>query len=116
MANGAIDPVRSWHRLHPKQKEILGAAAVALGVATAGLGLSDDVKRYDAAAVECTALISALVEGDVLQGAPPDGLDLASLGIRQCRACGCTDNAACEGGCHWIEADLCSTCDAVSAE
>ena len=31
-----------------------------------------------------------------------------------CRVCGCTDEAACEGGCFWIEdpegGDLCSNC------
>lgn len=32
---------------------------------------------------------------------------------RKCRACGCTQNAACmteEGPCYWIEEDLCSAC------
>ena len=29
---------------------------------------------------------------------------------RTCRACGCTDLHACEGGCWWIGADLCSRC------
>jgi hypothetical protein len=28
-----------------------------------------------------------------------------------CRVCGCTENAACEGGCTWIEEDLCSSCE-----
>lgn len=27
-----------------------------------------------------------------------------------CRVCGCDDLHACEGGCTWIEADLCSAC------
>jgi ParB family transcriptional regulator, chromosome partitioning protein len=27
-----------------------------------------------------------------------------------CRVCGCTDAQACEGGCHWVEPDLCSAC------
>jgi len=31
-------------------------------------------------------------------------------GRRTCRVCGCHDHAACEGGCSWVEADLCSTC------
>jgi hypothetical protein len=30
--------------------------------------------------------------------------------VRRCRVCGCTDDRACEGGCSWIEADLCSAC------
>ena len=25
-----------------------------------------------------------------------------------CRVCGCTDESACEGGCSWVEPDLCS--------
>lgn len=29
---------------------------------------------------------------------------------RACRSCGCTDDLACEGGCWWVEADLCSSC------
>src|SRR5258707_526671 len=27
-----------------------------------------------------------------------------------CRVCGCTQNDACEGGCSWVETDLCSSC------
>jgi hypothetical protein len=30
--------------------------------------------------------------------------------LRRCRVCGCTDTYACEGGCHWVGADLCSEC------
>ncbi len=37
--------------------------------------------------------------------------DLAGV----CRACGCTDDAACEEGCYWVEADLCSACRDVRA-
>ena len=29
---------------------------------------------------------------------------------RRCRVCGCTDERACPGGCHWITPDLCSEC------
>lgn len=28
-----------------------------------------------------------------------------------CRECGCTDDEACEGGCTWVEPDLCSACE-----
>jgi hypothetical protein len=31
-------------------------------------------------------------------------------GLRSCRVCGCTDNAACWGGCRWTFDDLCSRC------
>lgn len=29
---------------------------------------------------------------------------------RKCRVCGCTEDNACEGGCYWVEEDLCSKC------
>lgn len=29
---------------------------------------------------------------------------------RVCRACGCTDETACAGGCYWVAEDLCSQC------
>ena len=32
---------------------------------------------------------------------------------QKCRVCGCTQNRACPGGCHWVEEDLCSACDAI---
>jgi hypothetical protein len=34
-----------------------------------------------------------------------------SDGTKQvCRVCGCTEEHACEGGCSWVEPDLCSAC------
>jgi hypothetical protein len=27
-----------------------------------------------------------------------------------CRGCGCSDEAACPGGCEWVQEDLCSKC------
>lgn len=30
--------------------------------------------------------------------------------VRTCRLCGCSDDRACEGGCSWVSADLCSRC------
>jgi len=30
--------------------------------------------------------------------------------MASCRVCGCTDDKACEGGCYWVEPDLCSAC------
>lgn len=34
-----------------------------------------------------------------------------SNAVRACRVCGCTETHACPGGCHWVDADLCSACD-----
>lgn len=30
--------------------------------------------------------------------------------LQVCRECGCTEDNACEAGCSWVEADLCSAC------
>lgn len=37
--------------------------------------------------------------------------ELAFLRGPSCRVCGCTEHDACEGGCSWIEGDLCSKCE-----
>lgn len=36
---------------------------------------------------------------------------LSTPAKRTCRGCGCTQLAACRGGCHWVAADLCSRCE-----
>lgn len=38
-----------------------------------------------------------------------------AAGLAACRSCGCTPNVACDGGCCWIDDDLCSTCAVVVA-
>lgn len=35
---------------------------------------------------------------------------LADCAEPTCRECGCTDDHACDGGCCWVEEDLCSSC------
>lgn len=30
--------------------------------------------------------------------------------LPRCRVCGCWEFQACEGGCYWVEKDLCSAC------
>lgn len=29
----------------------------------------------------------------------------------RCKYCGCTNETPCLGGCHWVEENICSTCD-----
>lgn len=47
---------------------------------------------------------------DFLLNATPEEYD------RACRMCGCTQDHACEGGCHWVEWDLCSKCVSKGAD
>jgi hypothetical protein len=34
----------------------------------------------------------------------------AATVARSCALCGCTDDVACPGGCHWATPELCSMC------
>ncbi len=42
--------------------------------------------------------------------ATPEEAAATAPAARTCRVCGCTDEHACEGGCTWVETDLCSKC------
>ena len=44
-----------------------------------------------------------------------DSLPAPSDAERACRVCGCTESTPCDGGCSWVEYDLCSACAATSA-
>lgn len=75
-------------------------------------------QAHAALEVFVTAGLATLVEGEhrdvymPLMDDAPARREYARLsGARACRSCGCTDQWACEGGCEWIDADLCSTCD-----
>jgi len=37
--------------------------------------------------------------------------ELRAQEARRCRVCGCSNAVACEGGCEWVEENLCSKCD-----
>ena len=51
--------------------------------------------------------LNKLCQSKILQ---PFGATSLLASVRRCRVCGCTDDRACEGGCYWLEADLCSRC------
>ncbi len=51
-------------------------------------------------------------ELDELEAALLYGTDELEAELPMCRECGCTDDHACEGGCSWVEEDLCSACSA----
>ncbi len=41
---------------------------------------------------------------------------LRTEGMQFCRVCGCTHYYACDGGCSWVEDDLCSACNPLDSE
>lgn len=65
------------------------------------LATADDDERLD---VPLSFVAQLLIHIEVLEGR------LVELDGPFCRVCGCTDHNACDGGCHWVEEDLCSSC------
>lgn len=57
-------------------------------------------------------LIDVTLPRAVAERAPIDAQRAAdrAAGLPACRVCGCTQNAACEGGCAWHEPNLCTAC------
>ncbi|WP_437958564.1 ParB/RepB/Spo0J family partition protein [Sorangium sp. So ce119] len=45
--------------------------------------------------------------------APPTPPAKAAADARACVVCGCTDDAACDGGCSWVDETRCSSCAAL---
>ncbi len=114
-----LDPLAAWLALPPDVQQRIGGAAVAAAVSNLGAYIAieqaDPVAHRPrvAAFSESLSLIYELVTINVLDGddtTMPPRPDLRPLDIRQCRDCGCTDDVACDGGCHWVEDDLCSNC------
>jgi hypothetical protein len=71
-------------------------------------GLSEDaLRRWEHARKTALFYLNMMARcaGDLR-----DGPDLASVKLRACRECGCTEQSACEGGCYWVDEDLCSKC------
>lgn len=62
--------------------------------------------------VDPAALLATLATEPDLLTMPAGVWDGAAMvpAPRTCRVCGCTDDDACEGGCWWVDADLCSAC------
>jgi hypothetical protein len=117
--DNTLDPFAAWRALPPDVQQRLGAAAVAVAVANLGLNIAIELadpaahRPRVAAFSESLSLIYELVTINLLAGddtTMPPRPDLRPLGIRQCRDCGCTDDYACDGGCHWVQDDLCSAC------
>jgi hypothetical protein len=105
-----FNPRAYWEALSPTQQRAVGEAALLIALFEAGRDASPDGH----AAARCS---HAMEEGSrrlrrVIGDASvwPEGPDLAVLGIRACRECGCTDASACPGGCSWVADDLCSAC------
>ena len=117
--NGMLNPLAAWRALPPQIQQLIGAAAIAIAVGDIGATIAIEQAEprsrgpFQTAATEALGVLHDLVAIHVLGGdisELPPLPDLRPLDIRQCRACGCTGGFACDNGCSWVEADLCSAC------
>jgi hypothetical protein len=114
-----FDSLAVWSGLSAGDQELIGAAALELVLCLHGQEIIDDVERvrpYEAAEPEAFENLITMVLGSatshywdtLAQPLPLPPKIEAGPGI--CRECQCTDDHACEGGCYWVEPDLCSAC------
>jgi hypothetical protein len=100
-----------WQELSPDAQRCIGVAAV-LFVASFDAEHSDDLsevalRRWLHARRTVFHFLRAIGPN---RRQLTEGPDLSTVAIRACRVCGCTEDSACEGGCHWVGPDLCSQC------
>lgn len=81
-----------------------------------GQALAEKFKREDPALQSVLEATSPIIDAAFQEGvirAFAHGqrvMKNRDLGRRTCRVCGCWELNACNGGCSWVEADLCSAC------
>jgi hypothetical protein len=102
-----------WEALSPIQQRRIGEAALLVMNSIAAECLGDQIpeltrRRWRHARDVAFLTLQSLLPTTVATLA--EGPDLAALGIRACRVCGCTLESACDGGCYWVGPDLCSRC------
>lgn len=115
-----LDGSAEWARLPPDTQAAIGAAAIELVAAWVGLDscnrLSDrptpTSRAFAAADRHGYDRLLELVAEAVPAIDPDDPPVPAGIGP-VCRGCGCTEDAACNPPCHWVEPDLCSACGAL---
>ncbi len=102
-----FDPAAAWRALPPAQQQTVGIAAMLLSLASAANSDNHSPRGWEHAEFEAWAI---LAEATSDYRDYPEGPDLAAIGIRACRQCGCTTEHGCVGGCWWVAEDLCSAC------
>lgn len=107
-----FDVATAWKRLSPVQQSQIGAAAMIYAVGVWRADRINTVVGWDAAEYEGARRMAGFVHNalgeDRIASLPLP--DLAPIGVRACRVCGCTEDCACPGGCRWVAPGLCSSC------
>lgn len=81
-------------------------ALIDAATAAYALGSDGDVEIEPYVVVSIRVPMSVAVEMSRLSAGDLDSYQVEPF----CRICGCTSGNACEGGCSWVEPDLCSAC------
>jgi hypothetical protein len=71
--------------------------------------IAEVMKRAEPAA--CANCLAPLGELNLILSPKrePRGYACTSCDAKVCTVCGCTDNRACNGSCHWVAPGICST-------
>jgi len=95
----------AWDALTAEQQRRIGAAAIVVGIAQPRYADRGPRWSWGAAWASASVLIMTAVGEAGLEEETPD---LNGIGVRMCRACGCTDLVSCECGCTWVGQTRCS--------
>ena len=116
--NRFLDIEAAWRSLSASERKQLGKATIAYAVgeiASLHLGNTAQPGHHAARHQGIVMLRALLTRNGIMPPDPKKALipDLSGW-VRQCRECGCIDDAPCGaargGPCHWVEKDLCSCC------
>ena len=116
-----FDGAEAWAKLDPETQARIGISALELVCA---LNLSERVEedelpeRYERIAFAAYAEMERDLNAEIVDALPREAFEASdgrlpsipsALGA-VCRACGCSQNFACDGGCGWAADDLCTAC------
>jgi hypothetical protein len=116
-----------WATLTTEQQAEIGAIALEIVVNTngedayfSGLDAKPEARPFIAAQPLLNDMLLQTVQDAIIHLVPAlcnDALlvPIPSLLGPVCRACGCTENDACDEGCGWAEPDLCTVCAKVAS-
>jgi hypothetical protein len=108
-----IDGAAVWQRLPPHWQALIGACAVELAAAWAGIALGERTRPHEMAAELLEDRLSLLVEGmapELLAEPTPIPSQLGMV----CTGCGCSQYDPCADGCGWAMRNLCTACASCS--
>lgn len=122
-----FDGATAWSQLTPGAQATIGALALELALTWAieNRSYQDDLPvLFDRAAIAARREIERALTCEIGDALPDDAF-VASDGRMPripsvldgvCRVCGCSQNDACDEGCGWAAADLCTACVEGGAE